>query len=177
MAPKLSKTEAAPPASTDFVAPPSAAGDPNPAPAVDADVSGIAETLAAHGDAPPLPPVQPHHNLAYHPSGPVPIYKCHKEVHALKIASIEAWDENDCIITPADPAIAPFACPKAWADRYSPAPGGYVVVYDDGYTSFSPALAFESGYTLLTLEQTDSAEFARRQALEVPVDTGGLEGS
>ncbi|MCK9988658.1 MAG: hypothetical protein AzoDbin1_05130 [Azoarcus sp.] len=25
--------------------------------------------------------------------------------------------------------------------------GGYYVVYEDGYKSFSPAIAFESGYT------------------------------
>jgi hypothetical protein len=25
--------------------------------------------------------------------------------------------------------------------------GGYFVVYDDGYTSYSPAAAFESGYS------------------------------
>jgi hypothetical protein len=28
-----------------------------------------------------------------------------------------------------------------------PQPGGYFVVYKDGYKSFSPAKAFEEGYT------------------------------
>ena len=31
--------------------------------------------------------------------------------------------------------------------RYMPKPGDYFVVYDDGYESYSPAKAFEEGYT------------------------------
>lgn len=33
-----------------------------------------------------------------------------------------------------------------WFNRFRPGPGGYVV-YSDGYRSFSPAKAFEEGYT------------------------------
>jgi hypothetical protein len=32
--------------------------------------------------------------------------------------------------------------------KHNPQPGGYFVVYDDGYQSFSPAEAFEEGYRL-----------------------------
>ena len=31
-------------------------------------------------------------------------------------------------------------------DRHKPKAGGYYVVYDDGYKSYSPAKAFEEGY-------------------------------
>jgi hypothetical protein len=33
--------------------------------------------------------------------------------------------------------------------KHSPEAGGYYVQYKDGYTSFSPAEAFEEGYTRL----------------------------
>lgn len=33
--------------------------------------------------------------------------------------------------------------------RHTPVAGGYYVVYEDGYKSFSPAKAFEEGYTRL----------------------------
>lgn len=37
---------------------------------------------------------------------------------------------------------------KQWLAKHAPVvPGGYLVVYDDDYASFSPAAAFESGYT------------------------------
>ena len=34
--------------------------------------------------------------------------------------------------------------------KHQPTVGGYYVVYKDGYKSFSPADAFESGYTRVT---------------------------
>lgn len=38
---------------------------------------------------------------------------------------------------------------KEYMDKHKPEAGGYYVVYEDGYTSFSPAEAFEGGYTLV----------------------------
>jgi hypothetical protein len=34
-----------------------------------------------------------------------------------------------------------------YVQKHDPKPGGYYVRYEDGYESFSPAAAFESGYT------------------------------
>lgn len=34
-----------------------------------------------------------------------------------------------------------------WVDKHKPETGGYLVVYADGYQSFSPAKAFEEGYS------------------------------
>lgn len=74
----------------------------------------------------------------------MPKYKCHKEVRALKIADV---DGNK--ITPADEGYAPFEVDDNYIARHKPQVGGYYVVYEDGYASFSPASAFESGYTLI----------------------------
>ena len=79
----------------------------------------------------------------------MPRYKCHKEVWALKIASVRnpLSGGSAGIITPADDGYAPFEVEAAYFDKHKPQEGGYYVVYDDGYKSFSPASAFESGYT------------------------------
>jgi hypothetical protein len=37
--------------------------------------------------------------------------------------------------------------------KHNPSSGGYYVIYDDGYTSWSPAKSFEEGYTLIMEEQ------------------------
>ena len=88
----------------------------------------------------------------------MPRYKCHKEVYALKIADIEldsdkARIENretdgSAMITPEEQGYAPLRVDHEFVRKHQPKIGGYYVVYLDGYKSFSPAEAFESGYTL-----------------------------
>jgi len=87
----------------------------------------------------------------------MPKYKCHKEVWALKIKSIvrdsdkarEEQRETDgtAIITPEETAYAPFKVDANYMHKHKPEVGGYYVVYADGYKSFSPAKAFEDGYS------------------------------
>jgi len=88
----------------------------------------------------------------------MPRYKCHKEVWALKIAAITLDSEKaksesretdgSAWITPDDPGrYASFKVDHAYMHKHKPEVGGYYVVYDDGYKSFSPAKAFEEGYT------------------------------
>lgn len=85
----------------------------------------------------------------------MPIYRCHKRVHALKIKALEPtkaeYEEADggLWMIPSDERYAPIKLPLSFVDKHKPKEGGYYVVYDDGYASFSPAQAFESGYTLL----------------------------
>ena len=80
----------------------------------------------------------------------MPRYKCHKEVRALKIAHIVGPDvHGDCIITPEDKGYGGFPVSADYMAKHSPKAGGYYVVYKDGYRSFSPAPAFEEGYTRL----------------------------
>lgn len=87
----------------------------------------------------------------------MPRYRCHKEVWALKIERIE-YDsakaraegretDGSAMIVPADAGYAPFRVDAAYLRKHDPHFGGYYVVYKDGYASFSPVEAFESGYT------------------------------
>lgn len=79
----------------------------------------------------------------------MPKYKCHKEVWAFKIKEIELSrvDENQYIITPEEKSFSTFNVQKEYVEKHKPEVGGYYVVYKDGYKSFSPAKAFEDGYT------------------------------
>lgn len=82
-------------------------------------------------------------------SAEMPRYKSHKEVWALKIEKVEANDiGNQFTLYPAQKDVyAPFDIDARIYDQAVKSPGGYYVVYDDGYKSFSPAKAFEEGYT------------------------------
>ena len=81
------------------------------------------------------------------PAG-APRYVCHKEVRAAKIAEVEMHHQNgDVTLRFADREIGPVRVVADWVNRHKPQEGGYLVVYKDGYTSYSPAEAFEDGYT------------------------------
>lgn len=83
----------------------------------------------------------------------------HKKVWALKIRAIDfdrdkAMEEDretdgSAIITPEENGYAPFKVLNEYVRRHDPIAGGYYVVYEDGYKSFSPAKAFEDGYALV----------------------------
>lgn len=79
---------------------------------------------------------------------PIPKYVCHKEVRALKITNVE-WvgAEQKYMLHFGASGFEPVAVSKEWVDGKGPRAGGYYVQYQDGYTSFSPAKAFEEGYT------------------------------
>lgn len=90
----------------------------------------------------------------------MPRYQSHKIVHALKIASISqgvevppvvnaTW-QGSWLLHPEDTRYAAIEVPHQWFVKHAPKDGGYYVVYADGYKSFSPAEAFESGYTKLS---------------------------
>lgn len=89
----------------------------------------------------------------------LPRYVCHKKVHALKIAKIENFIERKGLntdagrpgarITPENGRYSPFNVDAAYCQKHQPKAGGYYVVYEDGYKSWSPAEAFENGYTLI----------------------------
>lgn len=84
---------------------------------------------------------------------PMPQYQSHKKVWALKISKVElvgtdtTTDENEIVMVHFDGHFAP----RKFSLRSKPKPeaGWYYVQYPDGYESFSPAAAFEEGYTLI----------------------------
>lgn len=88
----------------------------------------------------------------------MPQYRCHKVVRALQIGGISPKPNPDqtglsasvsygAVLLPSDPRYAPFEVPAEYMTKHQPDVGGYYVVYEDGYASFSPAKAFEDGYS------------------------------
>lgn len=75
----------------------------------------------------------------------MPRYTCHKQVWALKIKSIDR--SAITVLHFEEPGYEPVSVSYAWDRKHDPEPGGYYVVYKDGYKSYSPAEAFEDGYT------------------------------
>jgi hypothetical protein len=86
----------------------------------------------------------------------LPLYNCHKQVRALKIAAIKRDGEGEpdretdgsAMITPAEEGFDSFKVNGQFMHKHKPEVGGYYVQYEDGYQSFSPAEAFEKGYSL-----------------------------
>lgn len=68
-------------------------------------------------------------------------YKCHKVVEAAQIVGISLMGE---LAFGKDNFVQPT---REWLDKNKPEVGGYYVVYQDGYASYSPAKAFEEGYS------------------------------
>lgn len=85
----------------------------------------------------------------------LPEYQCHKRVRAMKIADIlidpakTDDDEDKITLTSMAPGIPGIEVDRDYLAKHQPQPGGYLVVYEGGYMSYSPAEAFESGYTAL----------------------------
>jgi hypothetical protein len=92
----------------------------------------------------------------------MPAYKSHKTVYALKIRMIEDITSggsylhfedivsSDVRHVPVLLRYAPLYAGMDYISKHNPQPGGYYVVYEDGYKSWSPAEAFENGYTKIT---------------------------
>ncbi len=83
----------------------------------------------------------------------MPKYRSHKEVWALKIKEVRddtppnQESDGSRTIIPVEEGYAPFRVERDYVLKHSPEAGGYYVVYQDGYQSWSPAEAFENGHT------------------------------
>jgi hypothetical protein len=84
----------------------------------------------------------------------LPQYRCHKVVRAARILRIDTHPTmgglGRLLLEWPDGTTVPWLVPPSYAAKHDPQVGGYFVVYEDRYESFSPAAAFEAGYTLLT---------------------------
>lgn len=78
----------------------------------------------------------------------IPQYRCHKVVRAAKITAVEGHVEDNGMRLMLGEIGGQVDVDDIWLGKHGQLdmPGGYYVVYDDGYTSFSPAKAFEEGY-------------------------------
>ena len=85
--------------------------------------------------------------IEVHNAAELPRWKCHKEVHAFKITGINIPPEQDGGYVKLTGLGMEVEVTAEYMKKHRPQVGGYYVLYDDGYHSFSPAQAFESGYT------------------------------
>lgn len=81
-----------------------------------------------------------------HSAGPK--YQSIKQVRALRITAVDGYTVS---FDPAD-NVRPLTLEPVMFARYIPAPGDYLVTYEDGYRSFSPGDVFEAGYIRLEAE-------------------------
>jgi hypothetical protein len=85
----------------------------------------------------------------------MPKYRCFKEVWALRINKVEdngtdtTTDENPIVTVHFDGLFLPRK--MNLRGKPTPAPGWYMVQYEDGYISFSPGQQFEEGYMPVAL--------------------------
>lgn len=92
------------------------------------------------------------------PQMEMPRYRSHKDVWALKIERVQL-DADDARVDGretdgsarlfVEAPYGPVRVDAAYMRKHNPQAGGYYVVYKDGYKSWSPAQAFEEGYTRL----------------------------
>lgn len=74
----------------------------------------------------------------------MPKYTCHKTVQASKVTAVSTLSSSPFALLKTDHGDFTISTGRGPFEV-----GGYVVVYEDGFTSYSPAAAFEKGYTLV----------------------------
>lgn len=75
----------------------------------------------------------------------LPRWKCHKEVRAFKITGINIPPDQIGHVRLSGNGIE-IEVTVEYMKKHRPQVGGFYVLYEDGYHSFSPSTAFESGY-------------------------------
>jgi len=82
----------------------------------------------------------------------LPRYRCIKCVSAGKITLLLTHVDGtlDVELIGNDEKIHKIRMSADWNHKHAPELHGYMVFYDDGYTSYSPAEAFEKGYVPLS---------------------------
>ena len=97
-------------------------------------------------------------------------YRCHKIVAAGKVVDVERYpDGSGLLVVKSRSPLWNEAVPVSYEymKKHKPLPGGYFVEYEDGYASWSPAEAFEAGYTRIEEDPMDHDERYRQETEEV----------
>lgn len=92
----------------------------------------------------------------------LPQYKCHKVVRAGKISAIDTDIDKGLLIVNIVGISQPFEFPSHLLRMRSAETGGYLVVYEDGYVSYSPAAAFEAGYSIIIDKDSNGTVLAQK---------------
>lgn len=77
-------------------------------------------------------------------------WKCHKIVKAGKILALSDSFSEPVTVEDVNGTPCKVAIPLSMFARGRPVVGDYIVIYDDGYKSWSPAKAFEDGYARIS---------------------------
>lgn len=81
----------------------------------------------------------------------IPRYQSHKKVGALQIAEVDgcrvSFEPVYSVTDDESLQPEPIVVDPSMFARFTPGKGDWFVVYEDGFESFSPAKAFEEGYT------------------------------
>jgi hypothetical protein len=91
----------------------------------------------------------------------LPKYRCFKVVEAFRIGDATLYGDGRALLVPdigTGVEIEPVEVDAEYMERHKPQIGGYYVRYEDGYESWSPAAAFEGGYTLVFATSEDKAK-------------------
>lgn len=79
----------------------------------------------------------------------MPRWQCHKIVGGMRIIAINALPDSpdiQLVLQDEQVGIQPVIVARSWYEKHKPEVTGYYVLYEDDYTSYSPAVAFENGY-------------------------------
>ena len=87
---------------------------------------------------------------------PLPQYKCHKVVGALKIGYVNHNFRDGSAELRPSVGYDYINVSAEFCRKHLPQDGGYYIVDEDGHASWSPAKAFEDGYDMI--EKSDDTQ-------------------
>jgi hypothetical protein len=85
----------------------------------------------------------------------LPRYKCHKIVQAARITRIDRRGTPEVKVLILGEAGQELVINDEFANKHHPKVGKYLVVYEDGHKSITPAEVFEAGYALIEEEESE----------------------
>ena len=111
----------------------------------------------------------------------LPQYRCRKLVRASKImrTSVDFTFSTPAYVLILN-CITSVTVDLKWVEKHGgkrgldSLVGGYYVVYDDGYTSWSPAKAFEEGYDRIDVVRLDPALAELQSSIEALLASAGM---